>query len=290
MDPVIAIVTRFKANQTVKEFLAETMGTFILMVFGIGSVAQFKLGKGAFGSFLSVNISWGLGVTFGVFWSGGISGGHINPAVTLAMACFKRLKWQKVPVYWAGQTLGSLFASACMYGLYKEALDIYDGGKRMTEGATATAGIWSTYPFSDGNKSISNWAGFSDQVFATMILVSTIFALTDRKNNGVDSTQLPFMVGCLVWVIGMTMGLNCGYGINPARDLIPRIFTSLAGWGSAPFKVHDYWFWYPVFGQLIGGMLGGLLYTLTISMHHPEGNDQLQVSAVAATVNSEEKV
>ena len=69
-----------------------------------------------------------------------------------------------------------------------------------------------------------------------MILVSTIFALTDKENNGVDSRQLPFMVGCLVWAIGMTMGLNCGYGINPARDLIPRIFTAMAGWGSDPFK------------------------------------------------------
>ena len=74
------------------------------------------------------------------------------------------------------------------------------------------------------------------QIFSTMILVGTIFALTDKKNNGVERRQLPFMLGCLVWVIGMSLGLNCGYGINPARDLIPRIFTAIAGWGSGPFK------------------------------------------------------
>lgn len=68
-----------------------------------------------------------------------------------------------------------------------------------------------------------------------MILVSTLFALTDDNNNAAKPKQLPYMVGCLVWVIGMTMGLNCGYGINPARDLIPRIFTSMAGWGTKPF-------------------------------------------------------
>eukprot|EP00795_Rhopilema_esculentum_P013141 gene13141-3933_t len=268
MDAIVRLSGRLKANQSMREFLAEMMGTFILMVFGIGSVAQLKLGKEVLGGFLSVNISWGLGVTFGVFWSLGISGGHINPAVTLAMACFGRLKWRKLPVYWAGQTLGSFLASACMYGIYKDALNIYDGGTRHTEGALATAGIWSTYPFSDGKKSISNWSGFSDQIFGTMILVGTIFALTDNKNNGAEPKQLPYMVGCLVWVIGMTLGLNCGYGINPARDLMPRIFTAMAGWGTKPFTVHDHWFWYPVFGQLIGGVLGGVLYTVTISMHH----------------------
>lgn len=283
MDSIRVMSRKFKASPLLREFLAEMMGTFILMVFGIGSVAQFVLGRGQFGTFLSVNIGWGLGVTLGVFWSAGISGGHINPSVSLAMACFGRLPWKKLPVFWAAQSLGSLLASAVMYGVYADALDIYDGGKRMTTGNLATAGIWSTYPYSFGNKTVSNWAGFGDQVFGTMILVSTVFALTDKQNNAPRQNQLPYMIGCLVWAIGMTMGLNCGYGINPARDLIPRIFTAMAGWGKEPFTVNNYWFWYPVFGQLVGGVLGGVLYTLTISMHYPDDSEKSSYLVTGST-------
>ena len=129
-------------SQTAREFLAETMGTFILVMFGIGSVAQHVLSDGKLGEYLSVNFGWGLGVTFGVYWSYGISGGHINPAVTFAMVVSGRLPARKLPLYWIAQSLGALMASALVFVVYKDLLNTHDKGLRTL----SNAAIWTTFP------------------------------------------------------------------------------------------------------------------------------------------------
>lgn len=264
--------------QAVREFLAEMMGTFILCMFGIGSVAHLVLGKGESGSYLSINFGWGLGVAFGVYWSAGISGGHINPAVTLAMAVTGRLPKRKLPVYWAGQTLGAFLASAIVFGLYKDIINAVDP-KQTIE----TAGIWAPYP----NANVSKGTIFGDQLIGTFLLVGTIFALTDKKNNAPNPELLPFVIGFLVLVIGASFGMNCGYGINPARDLIPRVFTAIAGWKSLPFTAHGSFFWIPIIAQLLGGVLGGLVYIITVEMHHP---NQKSVPLTGSSGIEEDKV
>ncbi|XP_020609163.1 aquaporin-3-like [Orbicella faveolata] len=103
-----------------RETLAEFMSTFILVTFGVASVAQTVLSRGKNGTFFTINFSWGIGVTLGIYWAGGISGAHMNPAVTLAFAVVRRLDWIKVPVYWLAQLLGAFIASAAVYCIYHD--------------------------------------------------------------------------------------------------------------------------------------------------------------------------
>lgn len=247
-----------------REALAEVMATFILVSFGVGSVAQKVLSRGAFGTFFSINFGWGIGVTLGCYWAGGISGAHMNPAVTLAFAFVRRLEWIKVPVYCIAQLFGAFLASAVVYGIYYDALNAFDGGVRQILGVNGTAGIWATYP----QDFLSTGNGFADQLFGTALLVSCILAILDRNNNSPDQGVAPVMIGLVVFVIGATFGFNCGYAINPARDLGPRIFTAMAGWGGDVFTVANHWAWVPIIACLIGGVLGAIVYIVTIELHH----------------------
>src|SRR3954447_8452026 len=115
--------------------LAEFLGTFVLIVFGVGVVAQTVLSKGTAGSTLSINLAWGLAVTMACYVSAGVTGAHLNPAVTLALAVHRRLPWNKVLPYSLAQFAGAFVASAVVYATYHEALDAFDGGVRQVLGA-----------------------------------------------------------------------------------------------------------------------------------------------------------
>lgn len=261
---VFSMARRFRLSPLMREAIAEFCSTFILLIFGVGSVAQMVLSGWKFGNFFSVNFGWGMGVTMGCYWAGGISGAHMNPAVTVASAVVKRLPYRKVPVYIAAQMLGAFVASACVYGVYYDALNAFDGGVRQVLGPKGTAGIWATYPQSF--LSIGN--GFADQLLGTALLVGCVFAITDQKNNSPNKGATPILIGLVVFVIGATFGFNCGYAINPARDLGPRIFTAMAGWGGEVFTAGNNWSWVPVIACLLGGVLGALIYIGLIEMHH----------------------
>jgi MIP family channel proteins len=251
---------------TAREVAAEFLGTFVLIVFGVGVVAQFVLGGGANGQYLSVNLGWGLAVTMGIYVSAGISGAHLNPAVTLALAVLRGFSWSKVAPYIAAQFAGAFLASALVYVTYREALDRFDGGIRQIGGSLGTAGIWATYP----QPFLSVFpGGVIDQVVGTALLVGVIFALSDARNFAPPQRLTPVLVGLLVVLIGATFGYNAGYAINPARDLAPRLFTAIAGWGSGVFTAGNGWWWVPVVGPCIGGVLGGYVYDLLITNHHP---------------------
>jgi glycerol uptake facilitator-like aquaporin len=103
------------------------------------------------------------------------------------------------------------------------------------------------------------------------LLVTLVFALTDRRNLAPDPRLGPVLFGAAVVLIGMTFGYNAGYAINPARDLGPRLFTALAGWGSEVFRAGNHWWWVPIVGPCLGGLVGGLAYDLLITKHHPPG-------------------
>jgi len=250
------------SRETWREAAAEFLGTFVLIAFGVGVVAQVVLGGGKTGEYLSINFGWGLAVTMGVLVAGGISGAHLNPAVTLALAVHRGFSWSKVLPYWIAQVAGAMAASAAVYYAYHEAIEHFEGSARTL----ATAGIWSTYP----QDYLSNFpGGFVDQVLGTALLMLVIFAVGDQRNVGLPAAAGPFAVGACVLVIGMTYGLNAGYAINPARDFGPRLFTYLAGWGEQVFTAHDNWWWVPIVGPLCGAVVGGFVYDLLITRLHP---------------------
>jgi MIP family channel proteins len=252
---------------TSREAAAEFLGTFVLIVFGSAVVAQVVLSGGSHGGYISINLAWGLAVTMGVYVSAGVSGAHLNPAVTLALAVHRQFPWRKVLPYCAAQMAGAFAASAVTFFTYHEAFDRFDGGVRQVTGPHATAGIFATYP----QEFLSNFpGGVVDQVVGTALLILVIFAIGDRRNSAPDAAIAPVLVGLLVVLVGMTFGFNAGYAINPARDLGPRLFTAVAGWGSEVFRAGHHWWWVPIVGPCVGAVLGGAVYDLLIARHHPQ--------------------
>lgn len=240
-----------------REMLAEFVGTFILIVFGTAVVAQVVLSGQANGSYLSINLAWGLAVVMGVYVAGGVSGAHLNPAVTLALAVRRGFPWGKVLPYCAAQLAGAFTGALVTFITYREAFTHFDGGVRQVMGPQGTAGIFATYP----QAFLSTFpGGLIDQIVGTALLLILIFAIGDAKNLAPDPKAAPIVVGLAVVLIGMTFGYNAGYAINPARDLGPRLFTAVAGWGSEVFRAGNGWWWVPIAGPLIGGVLGGYVY------------------------------
>lgn len=258
---------RVDVTSTTREALAEFLGTFVLILFGVGVVAQVTLGGGATGQYLSINLAWGLAVTFGAYVAFGVSGAHLNPAVTVAAAVCRGFPWSKVGVYIGAQVAGAFVASAVVCLTYADALNHFDGGVRQVGGALGTAGIWATYP----QPWLSTMGGLVDQVVGTAVLVVGLYALTDARNTSLQPGLIPIAAGLLVAAIGMAYGLNAGYAINPARDFGPRLFTALAGWGGEVFNAGGGWWWVPIVGPLMGGPLGGLVYDAFVGKRHPGG-------------------
>ncbi|KAM6474099.1 aquaporin-7-like [Liasis olivaceus] len=183
-------------------------------VFGLGSVAQVVLGRKNFGEYLSINLGFGFGVMLGIHAAGGISGAHMNASITFANCVVGKPLWRKLPAYVIGQFVGSFAANLTVTG------------------PTATAGIFATYPA----PYMSLWSGFLQELIATSLLMIGVLAISDMKNAGALPGTNAFISGLLVVVIGMSMGMNTGYAINPSRDRPPRIFTALAGWGLEVFR------------------------------------------------------
>jgi len=262
------------------EYLAEFFGTFFLLLIGLSVVAETvaalnQSGRGTdistaagSGLWLIIVIGWALAVAFAVYIAGGITGAHINPAVTLAFAVKRDFPWKKVPGYMIAQTLGAFVGAALTYLVYHDAIASFEKAKHITRGAlggahdsTATYSVFATFPapyFS------SNIGPLIDQIVGTAVLVAVVFALVDETNQPPKSNLAPLMVGLVVAMIGCAFGPNAGYAINPARDFGPRVFAWLAGWGQVAMPGINYYFWVPIVGPLIGGVLGAFAYDFFI--------------------------
>jgi glycerol uptake facilitator protein len=260
------------------ELLSEFIGTFVLICFGDGVVAMAvaglnQSGRGteifqASGDWLLIGWGWGFAVTFAVYVAGGVSGAHINPAVTVAFALRRGFPWSKVPSYIAAQVLGAFVGAALVYAVYKGAIDSYERANHITRGApdsVATYSIFATFPA----KYLTNWVGpFVDQVVGTAFLVAFVFAVVDQFNQPVRANLAPLIIGFVVVAIGISFGANAGYAINPARDFGPRLFADIAGWGKIAIpgdygNVNSY-MWIPIVGPFLGGAIGAFIYDLTI--------------------------
>ncbi|XP_067261874.1 aquaporin-3a [Chanodichthys erythropterus] len=252
-------------NKLLRQGLAECLGTLILVMFGCGAVAQVVLSEGSHGLFLTVNLAFGFAATLGILVCGQVSGGHLNPAVTFALCLLGREKWRKFPVYFLFQTLGSFLGAAIIFAEYHDAMYDFAGetNELLVVGPKATAGIFATYP--SPHLTILN--GFFDQVIGTASLIVCILAIVDPFNNPIPQGLEAFTVGFSVLVIGLSMGFNSGYAVNPARDFGPRLFTAIAGWGGEVFTVRECWFLVPIFAPFIGSIIGVLVYQLMVGWH-----------------------
>ncbi len=265
------------------ECLAEFLGTLVLIALGCGVVAMAVAalpGSGrtsgpttffwGAGDWLLVTWGWAFAVVFGIYVAGGVSGAHINPAVTLAFAVRRGFPWYKVIPYWFSQFLGAFAGAALVYAVYHDAIRTFDAASKppKTNGHTlSTFSIFATFPAPYFHGGI--WGPLVDQIVGTALLVMLVVALIDLRNTAVQANLGPLLIGFVVAAIGMSYGANAGYAINPARDFGPRLLTYAEGWGSLAFPgslAHSfsaYW-WIPIVGPLIGGVVGVLVYDLII--------------------------
>src|SRR5688572_9144360 len=234
-------------------FVAEIVGTMLLIVLGDGVVANVLLSrsKGQNSGWIVITMGWGLAVALSVYSVGTVSGGHLNPAVTLALASIGQFQWASVPAYILGQMVGAFLGAVVVWLAYFPHWE-------ATEDKAAKLGVFCTIP-------AIRKPGFNviTEAIGTFVLVFGVLAIPSVKNllpNSGFSTSLgPLLVGCLVLGIGLSLGGPTGYAINPARDLAPRLahlILPIAGKGGSDFG----YAWVPIVGPIIGGILGALCY------------------------------
>ncbi|MEH1059351.1 MIP/aquaporin family protein [Micromonospora sp. CPCC 206171] len=261
---------RLKVPGLVGELAAEFAGTAILILFGVGVVAQ--VAAAGTGEFDSIAWAWGLGVTLGVYVAGRISGAHLNPAVTVALAVFKGFSWRKVMPYALAQTAGAFVAALIIRWNYSEVLSRFDPGL-----TSKSQGVFSTLP----GAGVTEWGALRDQIIGTAILLFLVLAVTDARNSLPAGNLAPLIVGLIVVAIGMAFAVNAGYAINPARDFGPRLASFLTGYETAFQDTSGYpYFWVPIVGPLVGGVIGAGLYELIIGRFLPS-EDELEPGALA---------
>jgi glycerol uptake facilitator protein len=237
----------------VEKVLAEVLGTGTLILLGDGVVAGVLLAKSKAqnSGWIVITLAWGLGVFCGVVVAGPISGAHLNPAVTLAVAMNGGIPWSEVPVYWAGEMLGAFLGGVLVF------LHYYPHWAE-TENADLKLAVFSTGPAIR-----SPLWNLVSEVIGTFVLVFVIFAFANNGKAGLAALgALP--VALLVVVIGLSLGGTTGYAINPARDLGPRIAHFLL---PIPGKRDSDWSysWIPVVGPLVGAALATIVYQVAFT-------------------------
>lgn len=183
----------------------------------------------------------------------------MNPAVSFAMLLTGQMSIFRFFIYSLAQFVGAFLAAFMVFIIYLDAIRNNRDGMYSLE----TAGIFATYPIDK----LSIFGGFFDQLVGTSILVMVVLALNDKKNVKMSQGMPAIFVGFTLIVIGVALGYNCGYAINPARDLSPRLFTLVAGWGTKTFSAGHYFFWIPVVAPMVGSVFGTLAYLIFISNH-----------------------
>lgn len=250
------------------ELIAEFIGSFILIFFGAGVVASIIL-EGSHINQWELSLVWGMGVTMAIYVTGAVSGTHINPAVTLALAKFRGFDKKKVVPYIIAQMLGTFAAAAVVYGLYRTSFLLYEQTNNLVRGTQESAklvGIFCTFPKSY----LSNLQAFIVEVVDTILLVLVVFAVGDTRNQAAPTPGMAaVIIGIVIGIIGATFGPLTGFAMNPARDLGPRLFTMLAGWGSAAIGPNGYGFIVPIFGPIVGAFIGGFIYERLVVPYFP---------------------
>ena len=274
--------------------VAEFFGTFILVFFGCGVVHTATL-YGAQVGLGQIALVWGLAVMFGIYVCGAISGGHLNPAMTLAFAVHKQMPWKDVGPYWIGQFSGAFCAAAVLYVLFSPSIKAFEAAEGLESKSIITARCYGEYYSSphaaagtldaEGNivtkidwRNNQDWAkpvpmqvAFLGEVIGTFFLAFIVFALIDPRNGARPASYLtPVFVGLTIAMLISIIAPLTQAGFNPARDFAPRLFAFLAGWGSTAIpgpNGHGFCIVY-IIGPCVGSVLGGLVYNKVIHPSH----------------------
>jgi len=258
------------SQNTNSELFAEFIGTFLLILIGNGAVAV-SVWTGAY-DLSMVALMWGLAVTFGFYACAAISGAHINPAVTIAMAVFSEFEWKKVMPYIGAQIAGAFVASMCIHVAFRGVIAHFEKINdivRGQPGSQLSAMVYTTFApnpaivgtDAEAFSQVSHVTWFASEVIITAVLLFVIFYLIDNFNREAPQSNLVgFFIGLLVAALVAYEAPISMAALNPARDLGPRIWAYLTGWGSIAFPGPRAGFWIPSVSTIIGGVLGGAVY------------------------------
>lgn len=269
-----------------RQFIAEVFGTFLLIFFGCGAVHAAVL-TGAQSGLWQVAIVWGVAIMLAIYAVGGVSGAHINPAMTLAFAIWRGFPKSRVLPFIAAQLVGAMLAAGLLFVLFGPQLEAKEKEKWVTRGdpgSVVTAMCYGEYFPNPGGLAAGNepysvekhaeWRAlgsptlaFLAELFGTLILGFVVFALTDERNRGQPATgQAPIFIGLTVAVLISVIAPLTQACFNPARDFGPRLFASLAGWGRIALPGQDSWSWLTVYiiAPILGAVCGGGLYEFGI--------------------------
>ncbi len=258
-----------------RALVGEALGTYLLVLFGTGSVASAVL-SGAQVGLWQVAAVWGFGVTLAIYVSADLSGAHLNPAVSLSMALLRPTTFPPARLlpYAAAQLAGAVLAGATVAVLFGPLLRRFETAKRIVRGAPGSelsAMVFGEYfpnPAMFGTDAaaralVSPWRAALVEGFGTAVLVLVIFALTSSRNADKPGANLaPFFIGFTVAVLISLFAPLTQAGWNPARDFGPRLVAFVLGWGKVAIPGPDGGFWVYIVGPLIGGPLGGLVWRL----------------------------
>ncbi|MGL6025948.1 MAG: MIP/aquaporin family protein [Vibrio sp.] len=249
--------------------LGQFIGTGLLILFGVGCVAALVLTGAQFGQW-EISIVWGLGVAIAIYCTAGVSGAHINPAVTIALAVFHGFDKAKVLPYILAQMAGAFCSAALVYSLYSNLFTDYEIAHnfvRSSQEALATAGIFSTY----SHPSLSFLGAIAVEFTITAVLMFGILALGDENNGAHRNALNPLLIGLLIAVIGGSLGPLTGFAMNPARDFGPKLFAYFAGWDYALTGAQDIpYFIVPIVAPILGACFGAWAYPKFIAAYLPK--------------------
>ena len=255
--------------------VAEAVGTFLLVLFGTGSVAAAVFTNAQVGLW-QVAVVWGFGVAIAIYVTAAVSGAHLNPAVSLAFAIFRRQEFpvKKMFAYWASQMTGAILAGVAVFILFNPFIASFEGANgiiRGEEGSQRSAMAFGEYfpnpaIYEQGAIVISHWHALSVEAFGTAILAMVIFALVDRRNAAIPNKCIaPFFIGFTVAILISLFAPITQAGWNPARDFGPRIVASIAGWGDIAIPGPEAGFWIYIAGPLIGAPIGAFIFEIAIA-------------------------
>ena len=251
--------------------IGEFIGTFILVFFGCGSVCA-AVTTGAQVGVFQVAIVWGLGIATAIYLTASLSGAHLNPAVTISLAAWGGFPKRRVAGYITTQMVGAFVAAAVLQVIFGGAISEFEaknGIVRGQPGSEASAMIYGEYypnplgkPLheTDGGR-MSQGRAFFAEVIGTAILLLVIFGATDERNQSRPQILTAATIGLTVTMLISLLGPLTMACFNPARDLGPRLFSSLAGWGAVPFAANGMgWLTVYIIAPVLGGLLGGGIY------------------------------
>ena len=254
---------------------AEVVGTFLLVLFGTGSVAAATY-TGAQVGLWQVAAVWGFGVALAIYVTAAVSGAHLNPAISLAFAIFRGHDFPvpKLFAYWGSQLVGAILAGICVLVLFGPFINEFEAANNIVRGDAGSQlsamafGEYFPNPaiYEPGSVTISPWHAFAVEAFGTGILAMVIFALVDRRNAALPNKGMaPFFIGFTVAALISLFAPITQAGWNPARDFGPRIVAYFAGWGDIAIPGPEFGFWVYIAGPLVGAPIGALIFEYVIA-------------------------